>query len=90
MTMTIQAIFENGVLRPVVPLGLLEGQQVQVVVDVGGSSAKNISESSVSFRKAEKMSAEELEEFFDELSAGPDLPILPESAYTREGIYEGG
>ena len=63
---------------------------MQLVVDVGGSLASDASESTEDFRKVEEMSAEELEAFFDELSDGPDLPILPESAYTREGIYEGG
>ena len=32
MTMTLQAVFENGVLRPLAPLSLPEGQQVQVLV----------------------------------------------------------
>ena len=32
MTNTIQAVYENGVLRPLAPLGLSEGQQVRVTV----------------------------------------------------------
>lgn len=32
MTTTIQAVYENGVLRPLSPLGLSEGQQVRVIV----------------------------------------------------------
>ena len=32
MTTTIQAVFENGILRPLTPLGLIEGQTVQVVI----------------------------------------------------------
>jgi predicted DNA-binding antitoxin AbrB/MazE fold protein len=90
MLTAIDAIFENGVFRPVVPLNLPEGRQVQVVVDVGDSPANCVPETPTNSRKAEEMSEEELEACFDELSAGPDLPILPDSAYTREGIYEGG
>jgi predicted DNA-binding antitoxin AbrB/MazE fold protein len=90
MVMTVPAVFENGVLRPLLPLELSDGQQVQVVVDVSGSLPSDSLELLQDCRKAEELSPEELDAFFDELSAGPDLPILPDSAYTREGIYEGG
>ena len=63
MTMTVQAVFENGVLRPVVPLSLAVGQPVQVVVDVGDLPANSALETPTDSRKAEKMSAEELEAF---------------------------
>jgi predicted DNA-binding antitoxin AbrB/MazE fold protein len=32
MTTTIEVVYENGVLRPLTPLALLEGQHVQVVL----------------------------------------------------------
>jgi predicted DNA-binding antitoxin AbrB/MazE fold protein len=32
VTTTIQAVYENGVLRPLTPLALSEGQRVRVVV----------------------------------------------------------
>ncbi len=32
MTTTIHAVYENGVLRPLTPLGLSEGQRVRVTV----------------------------------------------------------
>ena len=32
MTLTVQAIYENGVLRPAEPLPLKEHEQVQVIV----------------------------------------------------------
>jgi len=32
MTTTIHAVYENGVLRPLVPLALSEGQRVRVVL----------------------------------------------------------
>jgi predicted DNA-binding antitoxin AbrB/MazE fold protein len=90
MTMTLQAVFENGVFRPVVPLSLPEGQQAQVVVEVIGTEGKNSLETPSDSRKAEELSDEEYEAMLDSLCEGPDLPILPDSAYTREGIYEGG
>ena len=34
MSTTIQAVFENGVFRPLTPLSLPEGQQAQVVVAI--------------------------------------------------------
>jgi predicted DNA-binding antitoxin AbrB/MazE fold protein len=82
MTMTVQAVFENGVLRPLIPLGLSDGQQVQVLVatesEIGAESLQ------------ETLSEEEFEAALDELSAGlDDLPPLPASAISREGIYEG-
>ncbi len=39
MSTTIQAVFENGVFRPLAPLSLPEGQQVQVVIAVEGTTA---------------------------------------------------
>jgi predicted DNA-binding antitoxin AbrB/MazE fold protein len=32
MTSTVQAIYEHGVFRPLTPLALSEGQQVQVLI----------------------------------------------------------
>ena len=32
MTTTVYAVYENGVLRPLTPLGLPEGQRVRVMV----------------------------------------------------------
>ncbi len=89
MLTRIDAIFENGVFRPVLPLSLPEGQQAQVVVDLGGAEHKGVVETSSDLRKAEDLPEEELEACFDALADGLDLPILPDSAYTREGIYEG-
>jgi predicted DNA-binding antitoxin AbrB/MazE fold protein len=81
--MTVPAVFENGVLRPLTPLGLLNGQQVQVLV----ATELEISAESLQ----ETLSEEEYEAALDELSAGlDDVPPLPDSAITREGIYEGG
>jgi predicted DNA-binding antitoxin AbrB/MazE fold protein len=35
MTMTIQAVFAGGVLRPVEPLTLAEGQTVELTIEAG-------------------------------------------------------
>ena len=46
MTTTIEAIYEQGVLRPLTPLALSEGQQVQVFLAteeaVGGQNTASI------------------------------------------------
>jgi predicted DNA-binding antitoxin AbrB/MazE fold protein len=36
MTTTVDAIYENGVLRPLKPLALSEGQRVQIAVSAEG------------------------------------------------------
>ena len=33
MTTTIEAVYENGILRPKKPLGLVEGAEVQVTIN---------------------------------------------------------
>ena len=38
MTMTLQAVFENGLLRPLSPLDLDEGQTVQVMIADTGTA----------------------------------------------------
>jgi predicted DNA-binding antitoxin AbrB/MazE fold protein len=35
MTIHCTAVYENGVLRPLIPPGLAEGQQVQVIIVTG-------------------------------------------------------
>jgi predicted DNA-binding antitoxin AbrB/MazE fold protein len=90
MTMTLQAVFENGMLRPLAPLSLPEGQQVQVMVAIEDATKSETAEMESDSRKAEELSDEEYEALLDSLCEGPDLPILPDSAFTREGIYEGG
>lgn len=40
MTITIEAIYENGVLRPVKPIQLAEGTRVEVIVVADKSQSK--------------------------------------------------
>ncbi len=84
MTMTLQAVFENGVLRPLAPLSLPEGQQVQVLVSMEDVAKRGTVETESDSRKAEDLTEEELEACLDALADGLDLPMLPPSAYTRE------
>jgi predicted DNA-binding antitoxin AbrB/MazE fold protein len=41
MTLTVQAVYENGVLRPTQPLPLQERQQVQVTVQTAESAVRD-------------------------------------------------
>ena len=95
MSTTIQAVFEHGVFRPLAPLSLPEGQQVQVVIAVEGSGEAAIPcppmETARDTTKAAKdLSEEEFEACLDSLAEGLDLPILPAAAYSRESIYGDG
>jgi predicted DNA-binding antitoxin AbrB/MazE fold protein len=87
MTTTIQAVFENGVFRPLAPLSLPEGQQVEVVI---ATEDKETVKARDSTGAAEDLSEEEFEACLDGLAEGLDLPVLPADAYSREGIYGGG
>ena len=71
----IQAIYENGVLRPLVPLELKEN--VVVEIDVRDVSEKNLSR-------------DNWLEAFDEWmgSLNPNVPTLTDEQISRESIYE--
>ena len=55
MTMTLQAVFENGVPRPRSPLSLPEGQQVQVRVSMEDVAKRGTVEMESDSRKAEDL-----------------------------------
>jgi predicted DNA-binding antitoxin AbrB/MazE fold protein len=38
MTTTVAAVYENGILRPLEPLSLSEGQRVQIAVSAEGAA----------------------------------------------------
>jgi predicted DNA-binding antitoxin AbrB/MazE fold protein len=40
MTLTVEAVYENGVLKPAQPLPLAEHQRVQITVQAGLSRAR--------------------------------------------------
>lgn len=78
MTETIQAIFENGILRPLKPLDWPENKIVEIDVrDV----PENTGEKDVNRFKIEA---------FDEWMANldPNTPSLTDEQISRESIYE--
>ena len=78
MIENIQAIYKNGVLRPLQPLDLPEDKIVEIDVrDVSEDDASNSA-------NAEKIKA------FDEWMANlnPNTPHLTDEQISRESIYE--
>ncbi len=74
----IQAIYENGVLRPLVPLDLPEQSIVEIDVrDITDNKEKELT-------NAEKIKV------FDEWmeSLDPNTPVLTDEQISRESIYE--
>jgi predicted DNA-binding antitoxin AbrB/MazE fold protein len=78
MSEHIQAIYENGILRPLAPLDLPENSVVEIDVrDITDSKEKELT-------NAEKIKA------FDEWmnSLDPNTPNLTDEQISRESIYE--
>ena len=78
MNQNIQAIYENGILRPLQPLDLPENKIVEIDVrDITDSKEKELT-------NAEKIKA------FDEWmnSLDPNTPVLTDEQISRESIYE--
>lgn len=78
MSQSIQAIYENGLLRPLTPLDLPENSVVEIDVrDVQkGEDEKSINE--------EKLKA--FHEWMENLD--PNTPNLTDEQISRESIYE--
>ncbi len=78
MSQNIQAIYENGILRPLQPLDFPENSIVEV--DVRGAAENGEKE----LNNAEKIKA------FDEWmnSLDPNTPVLTDEQISRESIYE--
>lgn len=78
MNEPIQAIYQNGVLRPLQPLDLPENKIVEI--DVRDAKEGERTEST----NAEKIRA------FDEWmnSLDPNTPVLTDEQISRESIYE--
>jgi predicted DNA-binding antitoxin AbrB/MazE fold protein len=74
----IQAIYENGVLRPLEPLDLEENSVVEIDVrDISENEEKELT-------NAEKIKA--FDEWMENLD--PNTPNLTDEQITRESIYE--
>lgn len=82
MTRNIQAIYENGVLRPLEPIHLAEKELVTVTI-MDKAEATN---GAVSIPEPAPLSDEDFERLLDELASGPTLPRLP-SGFSRANIY---
>ncbi len=78
MSENIQAIYENGILRPLVPLDLPENS----IVEIDVRSATESEEKELT--NAGKIKA------FDEWmnSLDPNTPVLTDEQISRESIYE--
>ncbi len=77
MSQNIQAIYENGILRPLQPLDFPENSIVEI--DVRGATENEEKE----LTNAEKIKA------FDEWmnSLDPNTPVLTDEQISRESIY---
>ena len=78
MSEYIQAIYENGVLRPLTPINLPEKSVVEIDVrDVTNS------------KKEQSTNAEKLKAFDEWMnSLDPNTPVLTDEQISRESIYE--
>ncbi len=79
MTRIVQAIYENGVLRPLEPLSLPEKQLLTIAITEAELAAKDAAETPA-------LSHEEFDRLLDELASGPTLPILPPD-FSRADLY---
>jgi predicted DNA-binding antitoxin AbrB/MazE fold protein len=83
MTRSIQAVYQNGVLRPLEPLNLSENERVTVIIDSGLSAANGASGPAA---LETPLSDEEFHRLLDELASGPPLPHLPADV-SRVDVY---
>ncbi len=78
MTRHIQAIYENGLLRPLQPLDLPENKVVEIDV-------RDVSDE-VEGNSANKFQIKAFNEWMANLN--PDTPSLTDEQISRESIYE--
>ena len=78
MTQNIQAVYENGVLRPLQPLDLPENSVVEIDV-------RDVSETTDE-KSDNKFKIEVFEEWMTNLD--PNTPNLTDEQISRESIYE--
>jgi len=78
MSEHIQAIYENGILRPLAPLDLPENSVVEIDV-------RDITDN----KEKESTSAEKIKAFDEWMnSLDPNTPVLTDEQISRESIYE--
>jgi predicted DNA-binding antitoxin AbrB/MazE fold protein len=75
MTISMKAIYENGLLRPLRPLPLTEKQEVQLQIETEKVADPR------------QLSVAEIEKLIDEMAVERELPIVPIDL-SREDFYE--
>ena len=75
MTIHMNAIYENGLLRPLRPLPLTEKQEVQLQIETGKVADPR------------HLSVDEIEQLIDEMAVERELPQVP-TDLSREDFYE--
>ncbi len=75
MTIHMNAIYENGLLRPLRPLPLTEKQEVQLQIETGKATDPR------------HLSVDEIERLIDEMAVERELPQVP-TDLSREDFYE--
>jgi predicted DNA-binding antitoxin AbrB/MazE fold protein len=76
MTITIRAVYESGVLRPVEPLALSEGETVDITIASGrlaGSQPRNPTSAETDYARRIK-AAQSLDEMYAIMANAPRLP----------------
>ena len=76
MTLTIRAVFEGGVLRPIKPLALSEGETVDVTISLTRSPAPSIRAPTPAEEEYARRvkAARSLEEMYAVMATAPPLP----------------
>jgi predicted DNA-binding antitoxin AbrB/MazE fold protein len=84
MNRSVQAVYENGVLRLLEPLPLPEREVVTVTIadEVQAKNGATVS----SIPESVALSDDEFERLLDELASGPTLPHLP-ADFSRADVY---
>ena len=75
MTIHMNAIYENGLLRPLQPLPLTEKQEVQLQIETGRVVDPR------------HLSVDEIERLIDEMGLDRELPAVP-TDLSREDFYQ--
>ena len=82
MSRSVQAVYENGVLRPLEPLNLPEKKLVTVTV----SEEVQTKNGAPLVPEAAALSDDDFERLLDELASGPTLPHLA-ADFSRADVY---
>jgi predicted DNA-binding antitoxin AbrB/MazE fold protein len=76
-----EAVYEHGILRPLVPLELPENERVNVTINCRSTAQPEMSSLTV-----DDVSDEDFVRLLNELASGPTLPHLP-ADFSRSDVY---